>query len=143
MQEVFHYLSRIQELLEQIVNITDNQMTILVGDMQNLEEENSALELIEDMVNCKEGLIGELTQVEACFQNLYDQYREELIKTNKINVLKGQVEHILQLKEEITRKEHENMLIMQNNSNKKIDKVTISPNSNQVLEAYKKQQRKT
>ncbi|MBP3889378.1 MAG: hypothetical protein J6F30_17270 [Cellulosilyticum sp.] len=143
MQDVFNYLNQIREFLEQIDNITDNQMTILVGDLQNIEEENSALELIEDMVNCKDELISDLTQVEEYFQREYDKHRETLIKNNKINVLKGQVQHILQLKEEIARKEHKNMLIMQKNSNKRIDRVIISPSSNQVVEAYKKQQRKS
>ena len=142
MQDVFNYLSQIREFLEQINNITDNQMTILVGDLQNIEEENRALELIEDMVACKDELISELTQVEAHFQKEYDKHRDILIKNNQMNVLKEQVQYILKLKEEIANKEYKNMLIMQKNSNKRIDRVTISPSSNQVVAAYKKQQRK-
>ena len=113
MQDVFNYLNQIREFLEQIDNITDNQMTILVGDLQNIEEENRALELIEDMVDCKDELISELTQVEEHFQKEYDKHRETLIKTNQMNVLKEQVQHILKLKEEIASKEYKNMLIMQ------------------------------
>ncbi len=142
MQNVFNYLNQIQELLIQIDNITDNQMTILVGDLQNLEEENKALELIEDMVSCKDEIISELTKVEEYFQQAYDQNREILIKTKQINVLKKQVQYILELKNEIASKEQKNMMIMQKHSKKRIDRVTISPTSNQVVQAYQKQQRK-
>ncbi|MBE6024116.1 MAG: hypothetical protein E7231_13110 [Cellulosilyticum sp.] len=143
MHEVFEYLSKIQLLLEQIENITDNQTTILVGDLQTIEEENNALEFIEQMVNCKDELIVELSKVEACFQEEYEKQREQLIKSNKIKDLKTQVERILVLKDEITRKEQQNMVIMQNFSKKKIDRMTISPSSNQVAAAYKKQQLKS
>ena len=143
MQNVFEYLKKIQDLLEQIENITDNQMTILVGDLQNIEEENRALEFIEEMVSCKDELITELAETEGYFQQAYDKQKEQLIKSNAIKELKVQVQHILHLKEEIARKEQQNMLIMQNHSKKKIDKMTIAPSSNQVVAAYKKQQGKS
>ena len=143
MQNVFEYLKKIQDLLEQIENITDNQMTILVGDLQNIEEENRALEFIEEMVGCKDELITELAEIEGYFQQAYDRQKEQLIKSNAIKELKAQVQHILHLKEEIARKEQQNMLIMQNHSKKKIDKMTIAPSSNQVVAAYKKQQGKS
>lgn len=143
MQSVFEYLNRIQDLLEQIDTITQNQMTILIGDKENLEVENMALSLIEEMVECKDKAITELTIAEHAFQNTYDINKEALVESGEIKHVKEQVEKILVLKEEITRREQQNMLILHNQSNKKIEKLKVPPNSNQVAAAYKKQQIKT
>lgn len=143
MQSVFKYLNRIQELLEQIDTITQNQMTILIGDKENLELENRALSLVEEMVECKDKIITELTTAEEAFQNVYDINKEALVGSGEIKHVKEQVEKILVMKEEITKREQQNMLILHNQSKKKIEKQKVLPNSNQVAAAYKKQQIKT
>ena len=139
---VFEHLERIKDLLAQIDTITENQTTILLSNQNDFNEENLALDIMEQMVECKESVINELVEEEAAFQKAYDRYKSQLIQSGEIGKLKKVIASIMKMKEEITRKEQQNMLILQNSS-RKIEKVRVSPSSQQIVAAYKKQQIKT
>ena len=143
MKNVFEALRKIQELLNQINNITVNQATILLEHLTYSNEDEQCINMIQEMVNYKDEVITELERVEQQFQQIYAAEKEELINNGQIKNVKKCVEEILNLKEDIVQREKENMRIMLMKS-QKAEKVTKLPISHeQVIAAYKKQQSKT
>lgn len=144
MQSLFDCLNKIQELLQQIHDITENQTTILTSSIQADEEVvDDTLSMIEEMVDYKDELINLLTEAERTFQGIYNDHREEIIQSKQMKLVKSEVEKVLKLKDEITKKEQKNVLLLQGQSRKRIERVKVTPNKNQVVAAYRKQQNKS
>lgn len=147
MKELFEYLARIHELLEQIYTITDNQTTILLSPMEGTEEkdENVALDMITQMMDYKEELTKELFEAEDIFQNEYNRCKQLLNNEQEIVVLelKGLVAAVLERKEAIVAREQSNLVLLQARSKKKLEVVHTPQNPKQVSAAYQKQQKKT
>lgn len=144
MQSLFDYLNKIQELLQQIHDITENQTTILTSSVYVDEDvTDGTLSMMEEMIDYKDELINLLTEAEQNFQGVYNAYREEIIQSKQMKLLKSEVEKVLKLKDEITKKEQKNVLLLQNQSRKRVERVEVIPNKNQVVAAYRKQQNKS
>ena len=142
MQSIFEYLREIKELLEQLNAITQNQTTILLGEQDEIENEDEVLGLLEGMVEYKDEVIKTLTEVEEKFQNAYEQYKQELIAKGFMARVKNEVTYILNLKNEIAEREQSNVSIMQSRMQMKNKQIRVQPTNIQMVEAYKKQQRK-
>lgn len=138
MNQTMTYLKQIESLLEQIENITQNQTTVLLHQLD--EDKEEALSYIEEMVNFKDKVIGELTEAEAAFQSGYHSCKEELISSGLIREVKNSVAKILETKERITRQEQNNLHLLNNKVGSKPERVEIRPNAYQVLSAYKQNQ---
>jgi ATP-dependent 26S proteasome regulatory subunit len=144
MSELFEYLRRIHELLEQIYTITDNQTTILLSPMNDSEEEeNNALDMIAQMADYKDEATKELIEAENMFQKEYDANKHLVQEAEDISELKELVTEILKRKEAIIEHEQSNLLILQARSKKKLERVHLPQNPIEASNAYKKQQKRT
>ena len=111
MDELFKQLEQIRQFLEQIQNITENQMTILLSD--SIE----GLDMIEQMAEYKGELTTQLEKVEKEFQALYNEKKEFIHSNDQINnselkQLKDNVKYILQLKDQVILQEQKNYLLL-------------------------------
>lgn len=143
MQELLAMLNEIYALLEQISTITTNQTTILLQSRENAGEDNSALDMIESMVEYKENLITELTQKEQVFDKAYEPYKGKIKDAAYIKRFKEQVGRIMAMKTAIVEAERNNVLVMQSFAKMKEKQMSIPKAPDAVAAAYKKQQVKT
>lgn len=137
MNELFEQLGQINDILDQITNITTNQMTVLLQSISGDVDEG--LNMLEGMVSYKDELISELIAIEALFDKGYKEKRDEVNTSNQVDKLKQYVKMILEKKERIKQLENNNMTIMQSKvrENKKMQ---IKKVAQEVAAAYKKQQ---
>lgn len=138
MNQMMTYLGQIESLLEQIENITQNQTTVLLHQLD--EDKEQALSYIEEMVNFKDEVIGQLTDSELAFQKSYEENREKLISSGHLRDVKTIVARILETKERITRQEQSNLHLLNSKVGSKPERVEIKPNAHQVLAVYKQNQ---
>lgn len=141
MNTILTYLSQIESLLEQIENMTQNQTTILLHQLDSKEDE--ALNIIEEIVSYKDKVIQELTQVEALFQESYKKNKETLLQSAQIKEIKERVTHILEAKERVTKHEQNNLRLLTSKVGKRPEKVEIKPTVQCAINAYKKTQSPT
>lgn len=143
MTELFNHLTQIEDLLEQIDGITQNQGAVLLVSRKNLDEENNAIDLLEQMVEVKEVLMDELSAIEMRFQELYAKEKEHLKGKETIDALQSRVGAILKKKELIVERERNNLLIMKSQSKSKEAPLEVKPSLATVVSAYKKYQTKS
>ena len=147
MEELFEYLRQIYELLEQIDTITDNQTTVLLAPVEETtkqedDSEEESLDMIAQMADYKDELMGKLSKLESMFQEQYDRCKQFLNDDQDVKRLKEFVAAILERKEAIVEHEQNNILLLQAHSKKRLEKVSIPQNPKNVSNAYKKQQEK-
>lgn len=138
MQELFKMLGQIYDLLEQISVITANQTTVLLQSSETTEEANNALNLLNDMVNYKDEIMNRLILEEERFDNAYSRYRGKITDPTYMSMFKEWVERIMEKKKEIVEIEKNNVIVMQNISNKRIKRMSIPKDAKEVTMAYKK-----
>lgn len=143
MDELITLLEQIYALLEQVSVITTNQTTILLQSQDSNQEDERALDMIEDMVGYKDELIIELTSKEQVFEQLYQKHREKMTDPHYAKSCKSLVERIMGLKTSIVEAERNNVLMMQSFVKKKEKQMILPKNPNTVAAAYKKQQART
>ncbi len=132
MEQLFEKLADIQEILEQILGITQNQMTILL-DTQLVGD---GLEIIEQMATYKETLTGEVVEAENAFQGLYQEYKETVQTVEDKRRLKRYVDDIMKLKERVIEIEQKNMMIMQDLLRRCSERVEIPKTAHEVTKLY-------
>lgn len=136
-------LIEIYELLEQIYAITVNQGTILLGSTSYLEMEAlEVTELIKEMVDNKDRLIDQITQKEMAFDEAYIPFKGKITQPEDVNAFKEAVNKILLIKEAIVKAEKNNLLVMQNRSGQKPEKVQIKKQPQEIVGLYRQQQSK-
>ena len=143
MDELIKMLGYIYDLLEQISSITINQRTVLLQSNQTLDEENSALDMLEGMIACKEEITNELINKEKVFDAAYSKYRGKITDPKYVALFKEHVSRIMAKKKEIVEAEQNNVMIMQALSKKTAKTIEIPKDARLVTEAYKKHQIKT
>lgn len=136
MKQLFLGLNVIGELLQQIHTITGNQTTVLLD-----SEEESSLDLLEQMFEYKSTLMSELEQAEQVFQGHYQKMRAELEGKSELITLQKEVGNVLKIKEEIVVMEQKNLLIMQEKTKRHRMRIEVTPNAKQVTNAYKQYER--
>lgn len=145
MQQLFDYLKKIHELLEQICTITDNQTTVLLAPLEandGEDDEDVSLDMISQMADYKDELTEELIAAEVAFQNAYNNYKDLAASSNQVAELKQMVGEILKRKEDIVEHEQSNLLLLQNRSKRTIERVKLPQKPEEAISAYKKQQKK-
>lgn len=143
MQRLIILLKEIYSILKQIKDITANQTTLLLEQRENIEDEQLALDMLEQMVNYKDEVIRELTIKEEAFEQAYEPYRGKITNSEDVSIIKQLVNSIVQIKHHIVEEEKQNMIIMQTNSRRRIKSIEIPQNPQAVTNAYKNQQIKT
>lgn len=141
MDELFKQLDQIRQFLEQIQNITENQMTILLSD--SIE----GLDMIEQMAEYKGELTAQLEKVEKEFQALYNEKKEFIHSNDQINnseltQLKDNVKYILQLKDQVILQEQKNYLLLKEAVDTS-NKVKIPKSVDKAVSEYNKHKKKT
>lgn len=141
MDELFKQLEQIRQFLEQIQNITENQMTILLSD--SIE----GLDMIEQMAEYKGELTTQLEKVEKEFQALYNEKKEFIHSNDQINnselkQLKDNVKYILQLKDQVILQEQKNYLLLKEAVDTR-NKVKIPKSVDKAVSEYNKHKKKT
>lgn len=138
MDDLITKLNHILELLEQIKAITANQTVVLLGETTEYLEDQSAVGLLEGMVEYKEQLIQEVEYAEEKFDKAYEQYRGKITDEKYVTLFKDKVNQILSLKNEIVESEKSNLVIMLNR-NRKIETVMSIPKTpDKIVDIYKK-----
>ena len=140
MDELIKMLEQIYSLLEQISAITTNQTTILLQSKRTIDEDNNALDMIEDMVGYKDELIVELTIKEQIFDKAYEKYKGKITEPHYVKLFKSWVERIMTMKTSIIEAERNNVLVMQSFAKMKEKQMSIPKAPDAVAAAYKKQQ---
>lgn len=143
METLFNLLSKIEELLNQIDSITQNQTTILIASRTNLQEEDDAIDLMNQMVDYKDEIMNELETVEKCFQETYAKEKRNLTNQAIIDELQSRVGGVLKKKQLIMEHEQNNLVIMQQSIRARQEPLEIKPNAGVVANAYKKHQAKS
>ena len=143
MQELFEQLIQIESILEQIDDITENQTTVLIGSRNTLEEENNAIDIMNQMIDAKEELMNQLTMTETNFQESYAKKRRYLTNKEIVDTLQARVGAILKKKQIIVEREQNNLVIMQSYVKAKEGPLKLTPRAIDVANAYKKHQPKT
>jgi hypothetical protein len=126
------------ELLEQVLAITHNQMTVLL----ERNDEDECIQMLEQMVSYKENLTTQIEQKEQGFQAQYDSIKEGPLSVEQQKRLKEWVAKVLLLKDQIIEAEQKNFLLLQDASRRCATKIEIPKNPNQVVDAYKQQIKK-
>ncbi len=130
-------LEEIYALLDQMDGITLNQATILLQPRKSNEDNNEAIDLLNQMVEYKDELIASVARKEEEFERAYEPYRGKIKSKSEIEDIKILVDRIMNKKQEIVEKEKNNMLIMKNLGNTKKKAMHISPTADKVVNAYK------
>ena len=139
MDDLLRRLECILELIKQIQAITSNQTVVLLSETTEYIEDQSAVELLEGMVEYKEQLIQEVEYEEEQFNHEYEKYRGRMTDEKHMSLLKNKVSQILYLKNVIIENERSNLLIMLN-KNRQIDSMmSIQKSPDKVIALYKKQ----
>lgn len=133
MEQLFETLGIIKGLLEQVLQITENQMTILL----DRQEVSAGLDVIEEMATYKSDLTSEVEQVESVFEAQYNAYKGEVAEQGKGKLLKESVDAILKLKESIIQSEQKNVFLMQELLRGCAKQMTLQKNPAEVVNAYK------
>ncbi len=143
MEKLFEYLGQIQNLLDQILTITDNQTTILLSLTGSEEEdEDQALDMMAQMADYKDEITKTLSSIEEDFQACYEASKGLIKEADHVRAVQGLVKAILDSKQAIVDQEQRNLLLLQAHSKKKIERVHVSHNASHVSDVYKKQQKK-
>ena len=138
MQQLIQSAEEMAELLEQILGITQNQMTILLG--KSSDEE--CIQMLEGMAAYKEKLTDEMEVREKNFQAQYDKLKAQPMSSEEQKKLKERVAKVLLIKEQIIEAEQKNLFLLQDASRRCGEKVQISKNPSEVVNAYKKHGKK-
>ncbi|MGL4346186.1 MAG: hypothetical protein ACRCTE_13390 [Cellulosilyticaceae bacterium] len=137
MEEMLVQLEKVKDMLEQILGITQNQMTVLI-EGQHSEE---GLELVEQMALLKGELTTEMEEAEACFQQLY-QVNRGLVQGDKVVALfQSKISEVFLLKDQIIAAEQKNVLLLQETLRKYVERVELPKDPKRVTEAYQKQKK--
>lgn len=143
MNELFNLLAHIEELLTQIDSITQNQTTVLIGSRTSLQEEDEAIDLMNQMVDYKDEIMSELEQIEKQFQEAYANQRRNLTNKAIVDELQNRVGGILKKKKLIMEHEQNNLIIMKQSIHARQEPLEIKPSAGTVANAYKKYQIKS
>lgn len=143
MDELFKYLAKIEELLSNIDSITQNQTTVLIGARTSLQEEDEAIELMNQMVDYKEEIMNELAEIEKRFQEIYASQKRNLTNKAIVDELQKRVGGILKRKQLIMECEQNNLILMKQSMHARQEPLEIKPDAGAVAKAYKKHQIKS
>lgn len=133
MDEMLDKLDQIQEMLEQILVITQNQMTVLIGG----RDTDEGLDMVEQMATLKGELTTEMEQVEARFQQLYSIHKESIVGS-VVSKFQVKIGSVLKLKDEIIEAEQKNVLLLQESLRRYVQRVELPKDPKLVAEAYMK-----
>ncbi|MGL4343718.1 MAG: hypothetical protein ACRCTE_00830 [Cellulosilyticaceae bacterium] len=137
MEEMLMALEQVRELLEQILGITQNQMTVLLEGQHNDE----CLDMVEQMAQLKGDLTTQMEQSEAQFQQLYGMHKDQIVGAQVVSFFQERIGTVLSLKDQIIAAEQKNVLLLQELLRKYVERVAIPKNPQQVTEAYQKQKK--
>lgn len=133
MEEMLDKLDQIQEMLEQILVITQNQMTVLIGG----RDTDEGLGMVEQMAVLKGELTTEMEQVEARFQQLYSIHKEYIVGS-VVSTFQMKIGAVLKLKDGIIEAEQKNVLLLQESLRRYVQRVELPKDPKLVAEAYMK-----
>lgn len=137
MEEMLVALDTVKDMLEQILGITQNQLTVLL-EGQHSEE---CLDIVEQMAQLKGELTMEMEQAEACFQQLYSVHKSQIVGAEVVSFFQSKIGVVLSLKDEIIAAEQKNVLLLQELLRKYVERVELPKNPKHVAEAYQKQKK--
>ncbi len=127
-----------QQLLEQILNITENQEQVL----KNIDESSEFKELFHEMNRQKQLLIDEVLNLDNVFQNTYEKYSEIMLNrpehfTKGIKLLQELIQSVMDMDIKIRCREQNNKQLIP-----KPAKPIPIVNKNYLLKQYQKHNKK-
>ena len=134
MEILLEQINQVIDILEQIKSITLNQQTIILQTDTKLDEMN----MLEEMATYKNTLMLTVEEMEQNFEQNFNRYKGQISQHEKMSLLKEKVAYVIALKEEIVLGEKKNLLMLQDQLKKKIDKVELPKNAQKVANAYQK-----
>ena len=139
MERLLEQIDQVIEILEQIKRITLNQQTIIL--QSSSKEEN--MNMVEEMATYKNTLMLEVEAIEQNFENSFKSQKAHIAHHEQIGTLKDQVSYVITLKEDIVLGEQRNLLILQDQLKKQVEKVQLPKNAEKVARAYEQHKKVT
>lgn len=133
--ELIKKLDKTIELLEQINNITMNQMTVIISASDNGSEEMNSF--LDEMHKIKDELINEVDRVEISFEEEYKSIRQSLTNKEIVSELKHKIEKVIKLKEAIMENEKNNMNLAKSKLAQKNKPIALPKSPQSVINTYK------
>lgn len=134
--ELITKLDKTIELLEQINNITMNQMTVLLNDSK-IDSEEEIDNFLDEMHKIKDELIDKVDQVEISFEEEYKSVRQSLTNKEMVAKLKQKIGKVINLKEAIMENEKTNMNIAKSKLAQKNKPIVLPKSPQNVIDIYK------
>lgn len=134
--ELLDKLNHSIKLLEQINNITLNQMTVILNASEDMSEEEVD-HFLDEMYQIKNELMNETESVEISFEEEYKRVRENIKDKELISNLKQKISKVIQLKEQIMENEKTNMNIVKSKVAQKNKPVALPKSPQSVINTYK------